>query len=87
MRWAGLAAHVGVKRNTNRVKARKPEGRRPLGRPRLGWEENIRMDFQELGWAGVDWIILFQDKHKWRVLVNVASNFRTSLNAKDFLTN
>jgi hypothetical protein len=50
----------------------KPEGKRPLGRPRRRWEDNIKMDFQEVGCGGIDWIELAQDRNRWRALVNVA---------------
>jgi hypothetical protein len=49
----------------------KPEGKRPLGRPRHGCVDNIKMDLKEIGWGGMDWIYLAQDKQQWRVLVNV----------------
>jgi hypothetical protein len=54
----------------------KPEGKRPLGRPRRRWVENIKMDLREIGWAGVDWIDLAQDRDHWRALVNTVMNFR-----------
>ena len=53
-----------------------PEGKRSLGRPRLRWEDNIKMDFQEGGCAGVDWIELSQDRDRWRALVNAVMNLR-----------
>jgi hypothetical protein len=56
----------------------KPEGRRPLGRPRRRWEDNIKMDLREVGWGGVDWIDLAQDRDMWRALVNAAMNLRVS---------
>jgi hypothetical protein len=52
----------------------KPEGKRPLGRPRLRWVDNIKMDLIEIGWDGVDWIELAQDRDQWRALVNTAMN-------------
>jgi hypothetical protein len=54
----------------------KPEGKRPLGRPRRRWEDNIRMDFREIGWGGMDWIDLTQDRYQWRALVNMVMNLR-----------
>jgi hypothetical protein len=54
----------------------KPEGNRPLGRPRCRWINNIKLDLVERGWGGVDWIGLAQDRYKWRVLVNTVMNFR-----------
>jgi hypothetical protein len=52
----------------------KPEGKRPLGRPRHRWEDNIRMDLRGIGWGGMDWIDLAQDRDQWRALVNTVMN-------------
>jgi hypothetical protein len=54
----------------------KPEGKRPLGRPRRRWEDNIRMDLREIVWGGMDWIDLAQDRDQWRALVNTVMNLR-----------
>jgi hypothetical protein len=54
----------------------KPEGKRPLGRPRRRWVDNIEMDLREIGWVGVDWIDLAQDRDQWRALVNTVMNLR-----------
>jgi hypothetical protein len=54
----------------------KPEGKRQLGRPRRRWVDNIKMDLIEIGWGGVDWIALAQDRGKWKALVNVVMNLR-----------
>jgi hypothetical protein len=54
----------------------KPEGKRPLGRPRHRWVGNIKMDLREIGWGGMNWIELVQDKDQWRALVNTAMNLR-----------
>jgi hypothetical protein len=54
----------------------KPGGKRPLGRPRRRWEDNVRMDLREIGWGGVDWIDLAQDRDQWRALVNTVMNLR-----------
>jgi hypothetical protein len=54
----------------------KPEGRRPLGRPRRRWEDNIKIDLREVGWRGMDWINLAQDRDRWRALVNAVMNLR-----------
>jgi hypothetical protein len=74
MRWAGHVALIGEKRNAYRLLVGKPEGRRPLGRPRLRWLDNIRMDLVEVGWSDVDWIGLARDKDRWRALVNSGLN-------------
>ena len=63
----------------------KPEGKRPLGRPRSRWEDNIKMDLQEVGGGG-DWMELAQDRDRWRVLVNTVMNLRVPKNAGNFLT-
>jgi hypothetical protein len=54
----------------------KPEGKRPLGRPRRTWEDNIRMDLRGIGWGGMDWIDLAQDRDQWKALVNTVMNLR-----------
>jgi hypothetical protein len=54
----------------------KPEKRRPLGRPRRGWENNIKMYLREVGWRGMDWISLAQDRDRWRDFVNAVANLR-----------
>jgi hypothetical protein len=64
------------KRNTYRLLVRKPEGKGPLGKPRRRWMDNIKMDLLEIGWGGVDWIGLTQNRDKWRALVNSALNLR-----------
>jgi len=69
-----------------RVLVGKPEGKRPLGRPRHRWEDNIKMDLQELGCGGMDWIELAQDRDRCRAPVNVVMNPRVPLIAGNFLT-
>jgi hypothetical protein len=76
MRWAGHVARMGEKRNAYRLLVRKPEGKRPLGRPRRRWVENIRMDLGEVRWGDVDWIGLAKDRNRWRALVNSVLNLR-----------
>jgi hypothetical protein len=65
MRWAGHVARIGKKRN---VLVEKPEGRRPLGKPRRMWVDNIMMGLGEVGWIGMDWSGLAQDRDKWTAL-------------------
>ena len=76
MRWAGHVARMGEERGMYRVLVGKPEGKRPLGRPRRRWVDNIRMDLQEVGCGYVDWIVLAQDRDRWRTLVSVVMNLR-----------
>jgi hypothetical protein len=76
MRWAGHVARMGEKRNAYRLLVGKPQEKRPLGRPRRRWVDNIEMDLLEIGWGCVDWIGLAQDRDKWRVLVNAVMNLR-----------
>ena len=75
-RWAGHVARMGEGRGVYGVLVGKSEGKRPLGRPRLRWEDNIQMDLQEVGCGSMDWIELAQDRDRWRALVNVVMNFR-----------
>jgi hypothetical protein len=67
---------MGGKRNAYRLLVGKPEGKRPLGRPRRRWVDNIKMGLLEIGWGGVDWIGLAQDRKKCRALVNAVMNLR-----------
>ena len=76
MRWAGHVARVGEEMGVYRVLVGKPEGRRPLGRPRRRWVDNIRMDLQEVGYVYMDWIGLAQDRDRWRTLVSALMNLR-----------
>jgi hypothetical protein len=69
---------MGERRGAYRALVGKPEGRRPLGRPRRRWKDNIKMDFREVGWGGMDWINLAQDRDRWRTLVNAVMNLRVS---------
>jgi hypothetical protein len=75
MRWASHVARMGEKRNAYTLVG-KPEGKRPLGRPRRRWVDNIRMDPGEVGWGDVDWIGLAQDRNRWRAPVNSVLNLR-----------
>jgi hypothetical protein len=67
---------MGEKRGAYRILVERPEGRRPLGRPMRRWEDNIKMDFQEVGWGGMDWIELAHDRDRWRALVSAVMNLR-----------
>jgi hypothetical protein len=67
---------MGEKRNAYRILVGKPEGKRLLGRPRCRRVDNIKMDLREIGWDGVDWIDMAQDKDQWRTLVNTVLNLR-----------
>jgi hypothetical protein len=69
-------ARMGEQRNAYRILVGKPEGKRPLGRPRRRWVDNIKMDLREIGWEGMGWIDLAQDKDQWGALVNTVMNFR-----------
>jgi hypothetical protein len=76
MRWVGHVARMGEKRNVCRLLVGKPEGKRPLGRSRLRWIDNIKMDLLEIGLNVVDWICLAQDRYRRRALVNSVMNLR-----------
>jgi hypothetical protein len=86
MRWAGYVVHIGERKGAYRVLVGKPEGKIPLGRPRHRWEDNMKMNLQEVGWGagggggggGVDWIELAQDRDRWWALVNVVMIFQVS---------
>jgi len=86
MRWARHVACTGKGRGMYRVFVGKTEGRRSLGRPRCRWEDNIKMDLQEMRCGGMDWIEVAQDRDMWRALVNVVMNLQVPQNARNFLT-
>ena len=75
MRWAGHVALMEERRGVYTVLLGKSEVKRPLGRPRHRWEDNIKMDLQEVGCGVMDWIELAQDRNRWRTLVNGLMNF------------
>jgi hypothetical protein len=66
----------GEKRNAYRILVGNPEGKRPLGRPRRRWVDNIKMDLREIGWDGTNWIDLAQNRNKWKAVVNTVMNLR-----------
>jgi hypothetical protein len=76
MRWAGHVARMGEGRGVYRVLVGKPEGKRPLGRPRRRWEHNVRLDLQEVVCGCEDWIGLAQDTDRWQALVRAVRNLR-----------
>ncbi|KAJ4448462.1 hypothetical protein ANN_10478 [Periplaneta americana] len=76
LRWAGHVARMGESRNAYRVLVGRPEGKRPLGRPRRRWEDNIKMHLREVGYDDREWINLAQDRDQWRAYVRAAMNLR-----------
>jgi len=76
MRWAGHVARIGEERGVHKVLVGKPVGRRPLGRPRRRWVDDIRMDLQQVGCVYMDWIGLAQNRDRWRTLVSAVMNLR-----------
>jgi hypothetical protein len=76
MRLAGHVTRMGEKRNAYRILVGKPEGKRLLERPTRGWVDSIETDLREIGWDGVDWIDMAQDRDQWRALVNTIMNLR-----------
>jgi hypothetical protein len=74
MRWVEHVARMGEVRGAYNILVGRPEGRRPLGRPRRKWEDNIKIDLREIGFGDVDWIHLAQDRDRWRALVNTVMN-------------
>jgi hypothetical protein len=76
MRWAGHVAYMGEGRGVYRVLIGRPKGKRPLGRPRCRWEDNIKLDLREIGVDGANWIGLAQDRVQWRAFVRTVMNLR-----------
>jgi len=85
MRWAGHVARMGEERRVYRVLVGKPEGKRPVGRPRRRWVDNIRMDLQEVECGYMDWIGLAQDRDSWRTLVSAVMNLRVPSKCEEFI--
>jgi hypothetical protein len=76
MSWAGNVARTVEGRNLYRILVGKPEGKRPLGKPRRRWDYGIKMDLEEIGWGVAEWIHLAQDRDRWRAVVNAVMNLR-----------
>jgi hypothetical protein len=76
MKLAGDVARMGERRNACKILVGNPEGKRPLGRPRRRWVDNIKMNLREIRWDGIDWIDLAQNRDQWRALVNAVMNLR-----------
>jgi len=76
MRWVGHVARVGDRSGVYRVLVGKPDGKRPRGKSRRRWEDNIKMDLQEVGFGGMDWMELAQDRDRWRALVSTVMKLR-----------
>jgi hypothetical protein len=76
MKWVGNVARKEKKRNAYRILMGNPERKRPLGRTRRRWVDNIKTELREIGWDGLDWIDLAYDRDQWRALVNMVMNFR-----------
>jgi len=76
MRWAGHVARMGEDRDVHIVLVEKPEGKRPLGRPRRRWEGNLKTDLQEVGGGRGDWMVLAQGRDRWQALVGTVRDFR-----------
>ena len=86
IRWSGHVVRIGERRGVYRVLVRNPEGKTQLEKPRHSWEDNIKMNLQELGFGGMDWIELAQDRDSWRAFVNAVMKIRAPYNAWYFLT-
>jgi hypothetical protein len=76
IRWAGHVARMREKRNAYRLLMGKPEGWRPLGRPRRKWKDNVKMNLEEIGWGCIDRVHLAQDRDQWRYIVEHGMNLR-----------
>jgi hypothetical protein len=83
LRWAGHVARMGEGRGVYRVLVRRPKAKRPLGRPRCMWEDNIKMDLREMGIDGANWIQLAQYRIQWRAFVNTVMNLRVPQRKQD----
>jgi hypothetical protein len=86
MRWGGHVARTGEKSIAYRILVGKPEGKRPLGRPRRTWVDHIKIDLGEIGWNDVDWVDVPLGREQWMAFVNMVMNFRVPQNAGKFLS-
>jgi hypothetical protein len=86
MGWAVYVARMGDRRGAHRVLMVKPDGKKPLGKPRRGWEDNIKVNLQEVRWGGMDWNDMAQDRDRRWAVVSVVMNLRVAYNAGNFLT-
>jgi hypothetical protein len=86
MKWTGHAARMVNRRDVYRILMVKPEGKRLLGKPRHRWDDNIKVDLQEVGYRGMDWIELDKDMDRWWAFVNAVMNLGVPQNAGNFLT-
>jgi hypothetical protein len=87
MRWVGHVALIGKMRNSHKILVENPEGKRPLGRPKLNWKDYIRIDRRVIGCDVVGWIHLVQDRDQWRIVVETTVKFRVPLQRGNFLSN
>jgi hypothetical protein len=78
MRLGRACSRHESKKNAYRILVGKPEGKRTLGTPRCRWEDNVKMDLKEIGWDGIDWVDLAQDRDQWRALVNATMNLQVA---------
>jgi hypothetical protein len=76
VRWAGQVTRMGAKRNAYRILVEKAEGKKPLGRSRRWWVDNIKLDLRKIRWGIIDWIDMAQGMDRWRALVNTVINLR-----------
>jgi hypothetical protein len=76
MRWTGRVAYIGAKRNAYRILVGKPEGKRPIERPRCKWVDKMKIVLRATGWGGIDWIDLAQYRDQWRAVVNTVMKLR-----------
>jgi hypothetical protein len=81
----GVCSTNGEKRNSYRILVGKPEGKRPLGRPRPRWVGNIKIDLRDIEWDGVDWIDMAQSRDQWRALVNTVIELSVSIKCREVL--